>query len=95
MNKEHTRNPLFIESICNAIAHFDAQMASEKQKQGGKGEERGATREQIYKYCEVTRTFDNRVKMLNQVRLALRQGVETGILHFDVTNQRYTMRSDQ
>lgn len=67
------RNSSYLQSIESAIDSFTRLNAD---KPGA----RGASRDEIYKYCELNRSFTNKLQMLNQIRLALRRAVADGVL---------------
>ena len=67
------RNPSYLQSIESAVDGFERLNAD---KPGA----RGASRDEIYKYCELNRSFTNKLQMLNQIRLALRRAVADGVL---------------
>lgn len=70
------RNPSYLQSIESAVESFERLNAD---KVSG----RGASRDEIYKYCELNRSFTNKLQMLNQIRLALRRAVADGVLTQD------------
>lgn len=65
------RNSSYVESILSSIDHFGRL---------GECNEFGVDKESIFKYCEVSRSYTNKLQMLNQIRLALRKAVDDGTL---------------